>query len=87
MWCKMAEQLLATTASQATGNDQILIDGRYFGRGFNVEPKRVRVGQAPESKNGVGVNPKRRVLLKLVDIIDEILTLRPMDDMGHINEL
>ena len=78
VWCRTAEKFLATKASEATGYDQILIDRRYFERGFGVEPKRVQDGRAPESKNGVFVDPKRRELLKPVDILDEISTLRPI---------
>ena len=33
------------------------------------------------------MDPKRRELLKSVDILDEISTLRPMGDMVHINDL
>ena len=87
VWCRTAEKFLATKASEATGNDQILIDKRYCGRGFRVEPKRVRAGRARESKNVVRVDPKRRELLKPVDILDEISTLRPMGDMVHISDL
>ena len=52
-WCRMAENFLPTKASQETGSDQNLKDGRCFERGVNVEPLRVRVGRAPEPKGGV----------------------------------
>ena len=87
VWTHMAERFLITKAAAETKNEAIIHDARYVGRGLNTSPKRVRVGRAPDSRNGIGVDPERRELNKLVNILDELLGMMPDGNRANIRSL
>ena len=87
VWTHMAERVLITKAAAEAENKAIIHDARYVRRGLNIGSKRVRVGRAPEFQNGIGVDPERRELNKLTNILTELSCLMPDGDCAHISRL
>ena len=90
MWsvsCQVAEQFLVAKAAGETQEEQLANDERYYGRGTKVDPKRVRVGRAPDRGEGTGIDPERRELHKLTNILSELQALLPSGDERHLDEL
>ena len=86
-WCHMAEQFLVAKAAGETQKEQLINDYRYYGRGTKVDPKRVRVGRAPDKGGGIGIDPERRELQKLTNILSELQAILPSGNERHLNEL
>ena len=86
-WCHMAEQFLVAKAAGETQKVQLINDHRYYGRGTKVDPKRVRVGRAPDKGGGIGIDPERRELHKLTNILSELQALLPSGNERHLHEL
>ena len=72
-WCCVAEDCLVEKAAVEAGKPDLICDQRYYGRGRCARTHRVRVGKAPD-KRGVAVDPERRVLEKLTNLLLEIQT-------------
>ena len=87
LWCRIAERFLVARAAYECEDERIFGDGRYYGRGTQVGTKRVRVGRAPPHEQRLGVDPERRELTKLSNILRELLSIRNRGHLHHISEL
>ena len=73
LWCQIAETFLAEKAAMESGRDKVAQENKYRGRGQAAEVTRTRLGNAGWQFEGIELNPEKRGLRKLLNVVDELI--------------
>ena len=72
VWCALAEAFLCERTAFETGNEEYATSSRYRGRGHAASVRKVRLGNQGRTFEGIGMDPERRGLTKLYNILNEM---------------